>query len=136
MLNFPGTGLVAWQPDSKLGPGSPCLPLRTFYALLYPFPGRGWHTSHCSNEQKQSESRLEGLIPGLVTCPCCCCLLLLCWVTTRLTLLGTPPSLHRRLFSHSAVTSSWEDSSFDLTFPLVVVMECATTLTPGVLFLP
>ena len=34
-----------------------------------------------------------------------------------------PPALHRRLFSHSAVTSSWEDSSFDLTFPPVITKE-------------
>ena len=47
-----------------------------------------------------------------------------------------PPALHRILFSHSAVTSSWEDSSFGLTFPLVVVMECTRTPTPGVLILP
>jgi UDP-N-acetylmuramoyl-tripeptide--D-alanyl-D-alanine ligase len=34
------------------------------------------------------------------------------------------------------ISISGEDSSFDLTFPPVVVMECTRTPTPGVLFLP
>lgn len=40
------------------------------------------------------------------------------------------PLLHTRLSSHSAVASSWEDSYFDLMFPLVVVMGGTVTPTP------
>ena len=107
MLSFPGTRLVAWRLDAKPVPGSPRLPRPSFMPFSSPSSDHRCHISHCSEEQKQRESSLEGLIRGLVTCPSCGCLLVLCWVMAGLSLLGPPPGsplLHIRLSRHSVVT--------------------------------
>lgn len=43
---------------------------------------------------------------------------------------GQAHLLHLGLAKDSTVTSSWEDTYFDLIFPRVLVVDCTTTPTP------
>lgn len=103
------------------------------YAPCQPFPQPPVSQFSFSKEQKQRECRRELLAPVPTTCLGRCYLLVLPWVMATRTFVSHRPECpqHVRLSRHSTVTTSWEDSCFDLRFPPRVVTGGAVTPTPS-----